>query len=104
MTQAIFCAVDPFHRNEDRSKLRYLLADIRGVKDWTINSNGEVIVDYSHAETSSNVIEEALAGVGYRIKHVHDDARLGKADRPNDGIPEEKRGNKSYGKQDNKKI
>ncbi len=86
MSQAIFSAIDPNHRTGARSQLGNLLADIRGVLDWQIDSDGQVVVEYNHQETSSNVIEEALAGVGYRVKHVRDDARLGDADAPNLGV------------------
>ncbi len=97
MTRAIFEAVDPYHRTSDRSQLQNLLADIRGVTDWDIDGDGQVIVDYNHEETSSNVIEEALAGVGYKVKHVQDEARLGKADAPNLGVSQESEGGDKYG-------
>lgn len=86
MSQATFMALDPNHRTTERSQLGNLLADIRGILDWRIDPDGQVVVDYDHQETSSNVIEEALAGVGYRIKHVRDEARLGDADAPNLGV------------------
>ncbi len=86
VSQAIFTAIDPNRRTSERSQLSNLLADIRGVLDWQIDSDGQVIVNYNHEETSSNVIEEALAGVGYRVKHVRDDVRLGDADAPNLGV------------------
>ena len=97
ITRAIFIATDPFRRSDEESKLRTLLTDLRGVLDWRVADNGEVTVEYDHDETSSNVIEEALAGIGYQIKHIHDDARLGKADRPNYGVSEKKGGNQPYG-------
>lgn len=86
MSQAIFTAIDPNRRTGERSQLRNLLSDMRGVLDWRIDADGQVVVEYNHEETSSNVIEEALAGIGYRVKHVHDDARLGDADAPNLGV------------------
>jgi hypothetical protein len=97
LTKATFVATDPYHRADDESKLRNLLTYLRGVKDWQADKDGEITVEYDHEVTSSNVIEEALAGIGYRVKHVHDDARLGKADRPNYGVSEENKGGQSYG-------
>ncbi len=102
LTRATFVASDPYQRSDNESKLRNLLADVHGVRSWQIGDNGEVTIEYDHEETSSNVIEEALAGIGYRVKHVHDDARLGRADRPNYGVSEEKGGNESYGNQNHK--
>lgn len=99
LARATFVATDPYHRTDDESKLRTLLTDFHGVRDWNIANNGEVTVEYDHEETSSNVIEEALAGIGYRVTHIHDDARLGKADRPNYGVSEEQGGNQPYGNQ-----
>ncbi len=98
MTQAVFIVGDPYHRRDSETKLRNLIAEIRGIRNWNIDGNGEVTIDYDHDVTSSNVIEEALAGIGYKIKHVHDDARLGKADKPNYGVSDEgNKGGKSYG-------
>ncbi len=97
MSQAVFCAVDPNRRIGERSQLKNLLADIHGVTDWNINDDGEVTVIYNHEETSSNMVEDALAGVGYRVKHIYDDAKLGKADAPNPGVTQDP-GGQRYGK------
>lgn len=97
MTRAVFVAVDPFHRLSGKAQLKDLLADIHGLKDYDIDRDGQVTVAYDHQETSSNLIEDALAGVGYKVKHVYDDAKLGKADAPNLGVTEES-GGKKYGK------
>lgn len=96
MTRATFIAQDPHRRTADEGELKGLLDDIRGIKHWSIDAQGQVTVEYDHQQTSSNVIEEALAGIGYRVKHLHDDARLGKADRPNYGV-ENRGGGNTYG-------
>lgn len=100
LTHAMFVAVDPQRRIGDKRRLRNLLADVHGIKNWNIEPNGEVSIEYDHQETSSNVVEEALAGIGYRVKHIHDEASLGKADRPNYGVSQENTGKPPYGKQD----
>ncbi len=96
MSQATFIARLPYDRQESERKLSATLSEIRGITDWSIGPDGEVTVEYNHDETSSNVIEEALAGIGYMVRHVYDTQRLGKADAPNDHIPVQGGGNK-YG-------
>lgn len=97
MSRAVFVASDPYHRAESEKKLSGLIKDIRGVTDWSIDSKGEVTIEYKPEETSSNVVEEALAGIGYRIQHVTDSERLGKADAPNMGVSEKPGGGNKYG-------
>jgi hypothetical protein len=101
MARATLVVGDPHHRVDCEKKLRDLIADMRGVTNWDIDSNGRVTVDYEPEETSSNIIEEALAGIGYRIEHVADSQRLGKADAPNLGVKEKTDGGKEYGNQSN---
>ncbi len=98
MAQASFVASDPYHRVESERKLKDLITDIHGVTDWDIDSRGRVTIQYNPEETSSNVVEEALAGIGYRIEHVSDTQRLGKADKPNLGVTEKPDGGNKYGK------
>lgn len=96
MSRATFIARSPDDRKENEKKLNGIISEVRGITDWNIGPNGEVTVEYNHDETSSNIIEEALAGIGYQVRHIHDTQRLGKADAPNDHIPEQGGGNK-YG-------
>ncbi len=88
MARAVSVAGDPYRRDESKEKLRDLIAEIHGVTEWHIDSNGCVTMDYKPEETSSNVVEEALVGIGYRIEHVSDSQRLGGADAPNLGVTE----------------
>ncbi len=99
MAVAMFVASDPYHRGDAEEKQRHLIADIHGVTDWRIDDHGRVTIEYEPEETSSNVVEEALAGIGYRVEHVADSQRLGKADAPNLGVEEKPDGGKKYGKQ-----
>jgi hypothetical protein len=101
MARAVFVAGDPYRRDESKKKLKNLIAEMRGVTDWHIDSNGRVTVDYKPEETSSNVVEEALAGIGYRIEHVSDSQRLGRADAPNLGVTEKPDGGANYGNESN---
>ncbi len=96
MSQAIFIARSPDHREASEKKLDAIISDIRGITHWRVVPDGVVTVEYNHDETSSNVIEEALAGIGYQVQHVYDTQRLGRADAPNDHIPIQGGGNK-YG-------
>ncbi len=76
MAQASFVASDPYYRVESEKKLEDLITDIHSVTDWDIDSRGRATIQYKPEETSSNVVEEALAGIDCCIEHVSDTERL----------------------------
>ncbi len=97
MAQAVFIAGDPNRRAESENKLQERVAAMRGVIAWSVDAGGHVTVDNRQDQTSSNVIEEPLAGIGYRIERVEDSRRVGNADAPNLGVNEKRDGGTKYG-------
>lgn len=70
---AEFIAKDPYTPEATENELRGLLPKIHGVIDWTIHPNGDVVFEYTHNPVNDQVIEEALAGIGFKIEHIFDE-------------------------------
>ena len=73
MNLARFVARDPYTPAATEEELEDLLAKIHGVVDWTIQSNGEVTLEYDRSIISDDLVEEALAGMGFQLKHIFDE-------------------------------
>jgi hypothetical protein len=69
---AEFIAKDPYSPAAIEKELRDLMPRIHGVMDWTIHPNGDVTFEYERSPINDDVIEEALIGMGFRIKHIFD--------------------------------
>jgi hypothetical protein len=78
MGRAIFIADDPADMTEAR--LETLIPDIKGVTHWQITPDGEVLVEYDEQVIGGNIIEEALAGIGFRVRPLALDDDAGGAD------------------------
>ena len=69
---ARFIARDPYVPTATDDELRELFARMDGVLDWSMTENGEVAVEYDHDLINDEMIEEALSGMGFKLKHVFD--------------------------------
>jgi hypothetical protein len=79
MGQAIFVADDP--ADQTTAKLEDLVPQIHGVTTWQIRADGEVALEYDETTISLETIAEAFAGLGFRVKPLHDDPDAGDATR-----------------------
>jgi hypothetical protein len=43
-----------------------------GVIDWTIHHSGDVTLEYDRDRISDDLIEDALSGIGFKLKHIFD--------------------------------
>ena len=73
MSLARFIARDPYTPAATEEELEDLLAKIHGVSDWTVRSDGEVTLEYDRSIISDDLVEEALAGMGFQLKHIFDE-------------------------------
>ena len=68
-----FMARDPYAPAATAAEIEALLVEMSGISDWTIEANGEVRVEYDSYYLTSDMIEEALAGLGFKLKHLSED-------------------------------
>jgi hypothetical protein len=80
MSLARFVAHDPYRPKATNEELEELLFKIDGVIDWTIHRNGEVTLEYDRKRISDELIEDALLGIGFRLKHLCDEPYASKAE------------------------
>jgi hypothetical protein len=73
MGLARFVARDLYRPASSKQELDELLSEMDGVLDWTIHDADEVTVDYDRHRISDEVIEAALAGIGFDLKHIFAD-------------------------------
>lgn len=73
MGVAQFIAEDPYAPAATEAEIEALLVEMSGIANWTIESNGEVRVEYDSYYISSDMIEEALAGLGFKVKHLSEE-------------------------------
>ena len=70
---ARFFAVDGYRPKASREEIDALLWKMGGVIDWRFYPLGMVVVEYASRVISDQLIEAALEGLGYCLKHVSDD-------------------------------
>jgi hypothetical protein len=80
MSLARFVARDPYRPSATREELEDLVVRIDGVVDWSISAEGEVTVEYDRKRISDELIEDALAGIGFRLTHLSDKAYVTEAE------------------------
>ena len=80
MGLAKFIAKDPHKPTATEKELEALIAEMQGIIDWTIHANGEVAVEYNRHLISDELIEEALDGVGFELKHISDKPEASEAE------------------------
>jgi hypothetical protein len=73
MSLARFVARDPYTPAATEEELEDVLAKIQGVSDWTLHSDGKVTLEYDRSVISDDLVEEALAGMGFQLKHIFDE-------------------------------
>lgn len=69
---AKFNARDPYKPEALKTELNELLSRMDGVLDWAINPRGEVAVEYDNDLINDEMIEDALSGIGLKLKHIAD--------------------------------
>jgi hypothetical protein len=69
---ARFIAVDHCEPRASKKELNDLLSRMDGVIDWTVHRSGGVTLEYDRDRISDDLIEDALIGIGFRLKHVFD--------------------------------
>lgn len=72
MGLARFVATDQQRPKATEEELRDLLYKMDGVVDWTIHENGDVTVEYEPHRIGDQLIEDALAGIGFELHHIYD--------------------------------
>ncbi len=72
MGLAKFTAKDPYSPNATAEELDELFPKIHGVIDWSVHEDGDVTLEYDRGLISDELIEDALAGMGFKIKHILD--------------------------------
>lgn len=72
MGVAKFTAQDPYKPSATLEELYDLLSEMDGVLDWSVNQSGEVAVEYNPFRITDEMIEKALSGLGFEIKHILD--------------------------------
>jgi copper chaperone CopZ len=73
MGLAKFVARDPYTPAMAKQELEELITKIHGIIEWTIQPDGEVTIEYDKQIISDELVEEALDGVGFELKHIFDD-------------------------------
>lgn len=76
MGVAKFTAKDPYIPSATLEELYEILSEMDGVLDWSVNEAREVAVEYDHYRINDQMIEKALSGIGFEIKHVSDNPDL----------------------------
>jgi hypothetical protein len=69
---ARFIARDPYAPAASRQELDDLLSRMDGVIDWAIHRSGDVTLEYDRDRISDDLIEDALVGIGFKLKHIFD--------------------------------
>jgi predicted TIM-barrel fold metal-dependent hydrolase len=77
---AKFIAIDPYAPAATEAELEEYLSRIHGVIDWTIHPNGEVTLEYDNRLINDGLIEDALVGIGFRLKHILDQPKASEAE------------------------
>ena len=83
MRSAKFIAKDPYTPGATEKELEKLIAEMHGVINWTIQPSGkmaEVTVEYDRHLISDELIETALNGVGFELKHISDKPEASEAE------------------------
>jgi hypothetical protein len=80
MGLARFVAQDPYSPKATKEELNDLLDRMKGVLDWTIHDNGDVTLAYDPNRIYGGLIEDALAGIGFKLHHVLDEPNVSEAE------------------------
>lgn len=75
MGRAIFTAREPHQTT--RADLETLISDLRAVTQWDVDLTGTMTIEYDEQAGSVEVIEEALAGLGFEVQPIADQPTAG---------------------------
>jgi hypothetical protein len=73
---ARFFAVDTYRPKATHDEIDVILSKMAGVTEWRFHPDGEVAVEYDSDRIGDQIIEAALEGVGYGLKHISDDPQV----------------------------
>jgi hypothetical protein len=73
MGLARFVAQDPYRPRATKEELNELLNRVDGALDWTIHDNGDVTLKYDSDRLYEGLLEDALAGIGFKLHHIVDE-------------------------------
>ena len=74
-----FVAVDPYDPKGTEKELDFFISRFKGMMDWEIRPNGDVVIQYDSARINEDLIEEVLERNGFRVKHILDLPRASEA-------------------------
>jgi hypothetical protein len=80
MGLARFVAQDPYRPRATKEELDELLNKVDGALDWTIHDNGDVTLEYDSDRLYEGLIEDALAGIGFKLHHIEDEPDASEAE------------------------
>jgi hypothetical protein len=76
MGVAIFSAKDTHTPTTKIEELYNLLDDMDGILDWTINLDGELVIEYDHNRINNQMIMDTLSGIGFRLRQISHDPNV----------------------------
>ena len=80
MGLAKFTAKDPYSPAATEEELDEIIPKIHGVIDWTVHEDGDVTLEYDRHLISDELIEDALVGMGFKLKHILDEPDASEAE------------------------
>jgi hypothetical protein len=80
MGLAKFTAKDPYNPAATEEELDEIIPKIHGVIDWTVHEDGDVTLEYDRHLISDELIEDALVGMGFKLKHIFDEPDASEAE------------------------
>jgi hypothetical protein len=80
MGLARFVAQDPYRPRATNDELDRVLDRVDGALAWTIEENGDVTLEYDSERIDEGLIEDALAGIGFKLHHIADEPAASEAE------------------------
>ncbi len=72
MSIAEFIAVDPYAPQNTKKELEGFIPRFKGMFDWEIRPDGDVVIQYDDTRISDELIEEVLQRNGFNVQHILD--------------------------------
>jgi hypothetical protein len=67
-----FIAIDPYAPQDTEKELEFFIPRFKGMRDWEIHPDGDVVIKYDDGRISGELIEEVLERNGFHVKHIMD--------------------------------
>ena len=80
MGLAKFTATDTYTPAATEEELENIIPKIHGVIDWNVHEDGDVTLEYDRHLISDELIEDALVGMGFKLKHILDEPDASEAE------------------------